>query len=55
MSVNSDVSSVHPLCYCGVPARIRYSWIDTNRDRKWYGCKNYKVLFEINIVLYFVR
>jgi hypothetical protein len=60
MSVNSDASSASsalsacPLCYCGVPARVRYSWTDTNTARKWYGCENYKVLFEINIVLYFV-
>jgi len=37
-----------------VPTRVRYSWTDTNTSRKWYGCENYKVLFEINIVLYFV-
>jgi hypothetical protein len=60
MSVNSGSSSASSassaclLCYCGVPALVRYSWTDTNTARKWYGCENYKVLFEINIVLYFV-
>jgi hypothetical protein len=57
MSVNSGVSSAsstRPLCYCGVPAHVRYYWTDTNTTRKWYGCENYKENFEINIVLYFV-
>jgi len=57
MSVNSgasSASSARPLCYCGVPARVTYSWTDTNTVRKWYGCENYKVIFEINIVLCFV-
>jgi hypothetical protein len=57
MSVNSgasSVSSARPLCYCGVLARVRYYWTDTNTARKWYGCENYKVIFEIHIVLYFV-
>jgi hypothetical protein len=57
MSVNSDASSassVRLLCYCGVAARVRYPWTDTTTARKWYDCENYKVLFEINIVLYFV-
>jgi hypothetical protein len=50
----SSASSARPLCYCGMPAHVRYSWTDTNIARKWYGCENYKVLFEINIVVYFV-
>jgi hypothetical protein len=32
MSVNSGASSASsacPLCYCGVLARVRYSWTDT--------------------------
>jgi hypothetical protein len=49
-SASSD-SSACPLCYCGVPARVRYSWTDTNTARKWYGCENYKVLFGINSVI----
>jgi hypothetical protein len=51
MSVNSGASSACPLCYCGVPARVRYSWTNTNTARKWYGCENYKVLFGINSVI----
>jgi hypothetical protein len=31
-----------PLCYCGVPSRLRHSWTNTNFGRKWYGCKSYK-------------
>jgi len=50
----SSASSARPLCYCGMPAHVRYSWTDTNIARKWYGCENYKVIFEINIVVYFV-
>jgi hypothetical protein len=58
MSVHSDASSassVHPLCKCGVLARVRYSWTESNTAKKWCDCENYKVLFEIKIVLYFVR
>lgn len=52
MSANSDASSVRrPLCYCGVLARVRYSWTDTYSGKKWYGCENYKVFFEIKIVI----
>jgi hypothetical protein len=57
MSAHSDASSassVRPLRKCGVPARVRYSWTKSNTAKKWYGCENYKVLFEIKIVLYFV-
>ncbi|XP_062154844.1 uncharacterized protein LOC133862932 [Alnus glutinosa] len=42
MSVNSDASRPHPLCYCGVRARLRYSWTSDNPGRKWYGCIKYK-------------
>jgi hypothetical protein len=58
MSAHSDASSassVRPLCKCGVPACVRYSWTESNTARKWYGFENYKVLFKIKIVLYFVR
>jgi len=55
MSTNSDATIVRRLCYCGVPARVRYAWTTSNSARKWYGCENYKVIFEIKIVLYFVR
>jgi hypothetical protein len=41
--------------YCGVPACVRYSWTDNNSGKKWCDCKNYKVFFEIKIMLYFVR
>ncbi|XP_062160993.1 uncharacterized protein At4g04775-like [Alnus glutinosa] len=41
MSVNSDASIPH-LCYCGVHARLRYSWTSDNPGRKWYGCIKYK-------------
>jgi hypothetical protein len=44
MSVNSDASIPHPLCYCGVHARLRYSWTSDNPGRKWYGCIKYKVI-----------
>jgi hypothetical protein len=44
MSTNSEASSGHPLCYCGVSAFVRYSWTKTNFGRKWYGCEKYKVL-----------
>jgi hypothetical protein len=44
MSVNSDASSTPPLCYCGVHARLRYSWTSDNPRRKWYGCiGNFKI------------
>jgi len=46
MSVNSDASIPHPLCYCGVHARLRYSWTSDNPGRKWYGCIKYKVIFK---------
>ncbi|XP_062169407.1 uncharacterized protein LOC133875325 [Alnus glutinosa] len=42
MSVNSDASRPIPLCYCGVCARLRYSWISDNPERKWYDCIKYK-------------
>jgi hypothetical protein len=54
MSTTSDLSSGPPLCYCGVPARLRNSWTETNPTRKWYGCINYKVNLEISFVLYVV-
>jgi hypothetical protein len=54
MSTTSDLSSGPPLCYCGVPARVRNSWTETNPTRKWYGCINYKVNLEISFVLYVV-
>jgi hypothetical protein len=44
MFANSETSSGHPLCYCGVAALIRCSWTNTNYSRKWYGCEKYKVL-----------
>ncbi|XP_062143353.1 uncharacterized protein LOC133881430 [Alnus glutinosa] len=42
MSTNSDATTVRRLCYCGVPARVRYAWTTSNSARKWYGCENYK-------------
>jgi hypothetical protein len=54
MSVNSDASRPHPLCYCGVRARLRYSWTSDNPGRKWYGCIKYKVILKlINCDLFF--
>jgi len=47
MSVNSDASSTPPLCYCGVHARLRYSWTSDNPGRKWYGCIKYKVILKL--------
>jgi hypothetical protein len=47
--------TVRPLCYCRVLARVRYAWTTSNSARKWYGCENYKAIFEIKIVLYFVH
>jgi len=52
MSTTSDLSSGPPLCYCGVPVRVRNSLTETNPARKWYGCINYKVNLEISFVLY---
>jgi hypothetical protein len=46
MSVNSDASIPH-LCYCGVHARLRYSWTSDNPGRKWYGCIKYKVILKL--------
>jgi hypothetical protein len=48
MSTNSDLSSGCPLCHCGVSARVRNSWTDTNFSRKWNDYINYKVIFQIN-------
>jgi hypothetical protein len=53
MSANSDASSACPLCYYGVPAHVRNSWTTSNCGRKWYGCINFNVIFEIYFVLYF--
>jgi hypothetical protein len=47
MSVNSDESRPPPLCYCGVRARLRYSWTSDNPGRKWYGCIKYKVILKL--------
>jgi hypothetical protein len=44
MSANSETSSGRPLCYCGIPVFVRYSWTKTNFGRKWYGREKYKVL-----------
>jgi hypothetical protein len=54
MSVNSDASIPHLLCYCGVRTRLRYSWTSDNPERKWYGCITYKVILKlINCDLFF--
>jgi hypothetical protein len=48
MSVNSDASKHHSImCYCGVRARLRYSWTSDNPGRKWYGCIKYKVILKL--------
>jgi hypothetical protein len=54
MSTTSDLSSGPLLCPCGVPVCVRNSWTETNPGRTWYGCINYKVIFELSFVLYFV-
>jgi hypothetical protein len=54
MFATSDLSSDHPLYYCGFPARVRNSWTTSNPGKKWYGCINYKVIFEFSFVLYLI-
>jgi hypothetical protein len=54
MSTTIDLSSSHPLCYCGFPARVRNSWTTSNPGKKLYECINYKVIFEFSFVLYFI-
>jgi hypothetical protein len=46
--MNSEATSVEPMCCCGLPAPLKTSFTEDNFGRLFYGCVNFEVRIIFN-------
>jgi len=54
-SMNSEATSVEPMCRCGLPAPLKTSFTEDNFGQLFYGCVNFEVIIIFNRSVNFLR